>query len=157
MAKLKGLKIFEGINEDHLTQLAPLCEEVSFEANTNLFNQYEKAVDVFVIVDGEVSLVICTPKVACRQIGVVKPGEMVGWSPLLGRKMLSDTAHANTAVKALRIDGEKLLDFCRTVPEFGFEFMRKTALAMAERLSGTRAQLLDVHGINLPEIQIESD
>lgn len=154
---LRGLNIFSDVAVDHLTKLAQLCEEVTFPVDTNIFHQHDKAVDVYLILEGQVSLVICDPKVSCRQIGVVGPGEMIGWSPVLERRLLSDTARTTTQVTAIRIDGEKLVNFCRDNPEFGFEFMRRTAMAIAERLSGTRIQLLEVHGIHLPEIQIESD
>jgi CRP-like cAMP-binding protein len=155
--KLKKLKIFEDFDQKQLEKLAPLCEEVEYPARTNIFNQYDPATDVYAIVGGEVSLVYCDQKVACRQLGLVKAGEMMGWSPLVGRRLLSDTAHTNTPVTALRFDGDKMLEFCQQNPEFGFEFMRRTAVTLAERLSATRMLLMEVHGMHLPEVQVESD
>ena len=45
----------------------------------------------------------------------------------------------------------------RDNPEFGFEFMHRVAMALAQRLSATRLQLLDMSGFQLPDVQIESD
>ena len=87
----------------------------------------------------------------------VGDGELVGWSPLVGRHRLSDTARTLTPVKALAIDGEQVIALCRDNPEFGFEFMHRVAMALAERLSATRLQLLDLSGFQLPDVQIESD
>lgn len=157
IGKLKSLEAFGDIAPSHLEKLAPLCEVVNFDARTDIFRQYEKAVDVFAIVEGEVSLVLCDASVACRQIGVVKEGQLLGWSPALGRARLTDTARTETPVTALKIDGQKLLEFCQQDTEFGYEFMRRIAITLADRLSGTRRQLFEQSGLNLPEVQIESD
>ncbi|WP_197528012.1 Crp/Fnr family transcriptional regulator [Posidoniimonas polymericola] len=154
---LKNLKVFSAVPKDELQQVAELCEEVQIPAGSVLFRQNEEASDVYVIVDGEVSLVVCDAISACRQIGVARAGELVGWSSVLERRLLTDMACANTAVTALKIDGSALLDYCQSHTKFGFELMRMTALTIAERLSGTRNQLMEVHGTHLPEVRLESD
>jgi CRP-like cAMP-binding protein len=108
---------------------------------------------------GEVSLLICEPKDVCRQIAIVGEGDLVGWSPLAGRPRLSDTTVTLTSVKALVFDGNELLDFCRSNPAFGIEFMRLAASALAKRLSGTRLQLLQMCGLRFPvfDVQPETD
>jgi CRP-like cAMP-binding protein len=81
----------------------------------------------------------------------------MGWSPLVGRTRLYDTARALTPVKALVFDGDALMEFCGKNPVFGFRFMHRVACTLAERLSGTRLQLLEMSGVHLPEFPIESD
>ena len=98
------------------------------------------------IVSGHVSLVSCDPDVGCRELMTVTDGELIGWSPLLGRLLLSDSARTMTATKALAIDGQQVLDLCRDDPEFGFEFMHRTAQVLAERLDATRLQHLRMSG-----------
>ncbi len=150
---------FRQIPEQHLAKLAEICKEVELPARTTVFEEYERARDVYVLLSGEVSLLICEPKDACRQIAVVGEGDLVGWSPLVGRPRLSDTAVTLTPVKALVFDGNELLDFCRANPDFGFEFMRQAASALAMRLSGTRLQLLQMCGNRFPtfDMQPETD
>lgn len=154
---LRNVKFFHDITDDHLERLADIAKFVEFPARKEIFHEHDKAKDVFVIVSGQVSLVICEPKVGCRQLMEVGAGELVGWSPLVGRPRLSDTARTLTPTKALVIDGERALALCSEDTEFGFEFMHRTAMALAQRLSATRLQLLEMSGFQLPDVQIESD
>ena len=154
---LRGISFFHDIADEHLQELATLAREVEYPAQTTIFHEHDLAKDVYVIASGEVSLAVCGPKTACRQMMVVRGGDMMGWSPLLRRTRLSDTAVTLTPVRALAFDGGQLLDLCGRMPEFGFEFMMRAARVLAERLSATRLQLLDVSGVRLPEVQIESD
>ena len=159
VSKLQASKLFREIPNDYLEKVAALCKEVSLPAQETIFEEYDKAREVYVILSGQVSLVICEPKVSCRQIAVLGDGDLVGWSPLVGRSRLSDTAVTNTPVTALVFPAQDLLEFCESNPAFGYQFMRQAAAAMAIRLSGTRLQLLQMCGMNFPEYkqQPESD
>ena len=81
----------------------------------------------------------------------------MGWSPLVGRPRLYDTARTVTDVTALALDGQKLMEFCAANPAFGFKFMHRIACVLAERLSATRLQLYEMSRLNLPKFQLESD
>lgn len=157
--KLKKNRFFSNMPIEDLEQVAKICREVELPQRTVIFEEYDRAKEVYVLLSGQVSLVICEPKTSCRQIAVVGEGDLVGWSALLGRTRLSDTANTLTPVKALVFDGAKLSKFCAEHPTFGFEFMRQAASAMAIRLGGTRLQLLEMCGSHFPlsEQQIESD
>ena len=87
----------------------------------------------------------------------VGAGELIGWSPLVGRLRLSDTAHTVTATSAIAVNGERLLALCDEHPQFGYAFMRRATQVLAGRLSATRLQLLKMTGNVLPAVQIESD
>jgi len=154
---LRSCDFFRDIADEHLQKLAEICREVAFPAQATIFEEYGRAKTVYVVLSGEISVAICEPDDFCRQIAVVHPGELLGWSPLVGRSRLYDTARTASPVKALAFDGDQLMDFCAANPSFGFEFMRQTARVLSERLSGTRLQLLEMCGIHLPEFQLESD
>ena len=154
---LTDLAFFQGISESHLQRLADISRIVEFPARTEIFHERDQARDVYVIRHGRVSLVICEPKVGCRQLMEISDGELFGWSPLVGRTRLTDSAQTITATEAICVDAQKLLEICREDTEFGFEFMHRTAKVLAERLAATRLQLLNLSGFRLPDIQIESD
>lgn len=157
VSKLKNSRFFRDVPEGDLTKLAEICRQVDLPARTVVFEEYERAKDVYLVLSGEISLVICEPKDSCRQIAVVGDGDLLGWSPLVGRPRLSDTAVTLTPVMALVFDGHELLEFCRANPSLGFEFMRETASAMAKRLSGTRLQLLEMCGHHFPEFSMQPE
>jgi CRP-like cAMP-binding protein len=154
---LRGVEFLRDIADEYLERLAEIARPVEFRARTEMFHETDKAKDVYLIVSGNVSLYMCTQKVGCRQLMEVGAGQFVGWSPLVERPRLSDTALTLTPTEALAINGEKLLALCREVPEFGFEFMRRAAMTLSDRLSATRVQLLERSGQDLPDIQVESD
>jgi CRP-like cAMP-binding protein len=157
--RLKNSMFFRQMPDSHLDQLAAIGREVNLPAHKTIFEEYDRAKDVYIILSGEVSLVICEPKDSCRQIAVVGEGDLVGWSPLVGRSRLTDTAVTLTPVKAFVFEGKKLLEFCEANPSFGFEFMRRAATELAKRLSGTRLQLLQMCGNRFPifAMQPETD
>jgi len=154
---LRNSHFFSGCSDEHLKQLTEICRLVDFPARTTMFEEYEPARDVYVIVNGEISLAICEPEESCKQIAVVQAGDLVGWSPLVGRTRLYDTARTQTPVQALAFDGDELMEFCAANPLFGFQFMHRVACTLAERLGGTRLQLLEMSGVHLPEFPMESD
>lgn len=155
--QLRQSPLLREIAEEHLEKLAEICREVEFPARHTVFEEYEPAKAVYVVVSGEISLALCDPKKSCRQIATVRSGELLGWSPLVGRARLYDTARTVTSVKALEFDGIRLMQFCETHPSFGFALMQRVAQTLSERLSATRLQLFELSGANLPEFPLESD
>lgn len=157
LTALRGSPFFSGFADDQLRRLAELGRIEDFPARKTVFEEYDLAKDVYVILSGQISLAICEPEDKCKQIAVVHPGDLMGWSPLVGRARLYDSAHTLTPVQALAFDGEELMKFCAANPAFGFQFMHRVACTLAERLGGTRLQLLEMSGIHLPEFPTESD
>jgi CRP/FNR family transcriptional regulator, cyclic AMP receptor protein len=147
---------FAGFEQRDLEALAEHCRVVEFPNHTTIFEEFERAKEVYFVIDGQISIAICDAS-GCRQITMVGKGELLGWSPLIGRSRLFDTARAATKVRALVFDGDDLLSYCRSNAEFGFEFMRRAAAVLGERLAATRIQLLELSGVHFPEVPLESD
>lgn len=154
---LRNIGFFHGIADEHLEQLAKIARLREFPANTNMFRENDSAKEMYLITSGRVSLIICEPSVGCRELMEVGDGELIGWSPLVSRPRMSDTARTLTRTKVVAFDGEQTLEFCRQDPRFGFEFMSRVAQVLAQRLSATRLKLLEMSGFQLPSIQFESD
>jgi CRP-like cAMP-binding protein len=155
--KLRTSHFFREIDDEHLQKLAEICREVDFPARHTIFEEYEPAKAVYVILGGKLSLALCDSKKSCRQIASIRVGDLIGWSPLVGRTRLYDTARTVTPVSALEFDGGVLMQFCASNPLFGFKFMHRVACTLAERLSSTRLQLFELGGVRLTEFQLESD
>ena len=154
---LRQMDFFHDFTDEHLQRLAAICEEAEFQTHQQVFQEHDPADQVYLVVSGKLSLVICAPKVGCRQITEATPGELVGWSPLLGRPRLSDTATALAPTKLLMFNGSELLKLCDDDHELGYRFMKKTAMVLGERLGATRVQLFNACGLNLPQVHLESD
>ena len=143
-ATLRQFDLFASVSAANLRELAKLGKRVSFPEHTVIFRNHEPAVRCYVITDGAVSLEVCGSVSGCAQILTVGNGELLGWSPLLGQPFLTATAKTNCATEAIEFDGHAIVDLCERQPGFGYQIMRCTALALAQRLTATRLQLLDV-------------
>lgn len=157
MDALSEVEFLHNISTAHLERLSQISTLVEYPRHAEIFHESDEAKYVYLIVEGRVSLIVCEPKLGRRQLMEVNSGEMFGWSPLVGRYRLSDTAKAMTPVKVLEIDGPALLAFCESDPEFGFQFMHRAARVLADRLTATRMRLLEMGGLQLPPVQVESD
>ena len=157
LEKLRSSAFFQEFPPEYFEQLVDFGREIEIPARTTVFKEYDRAKDVYVILSGEISLAICDNEDSCRLIGTLRQGDLMGWSPLVGRARLYDTARTVTDVTALALDAQKLMEFCAANPTFGFKFMHRIACVLAERLSGTRLQLLEMSGVHLPKFQLESD
>jgi CRP-like cAMP-binding protein len=154
---LRGAEFFEGFADEQVRRVAAISDYVEFPAHHTIFHEDERAKEVYVIVSGRVSLVFCAPRVGCRQLMEVGRGELIGWSPLVGRSRLSDSAQTLTPTAAVAMNGERILALCDENPRFGFAFMHRAAQTLASRLNATREQLFKLNGTLLPEVQLESD
>ena len=154
---LRQLEFFRGMAENDLAKLAGIAELKEFGPREAIFHEHDIARKVYLVIRGKVSLAICAPKVGCRQIGEVSDGELIGWSPLLERPRLSDTATTTTATRVLEFDAPQLLALCDADPEFGYHFRRRMADVLAQRLHSARRHLFEVWGGRLPEVMGYTD
>jgi CRP-like cAMP-binding protein len=141
---LRELGFLRGIGDDHVKSIASLGKVVDFPEGTVIFGECEPATHCYLIVDGSVLLEIGGPA-GRKQILTVGKGELLGWSTLLGAAQLTATARTLTGTRAIELSGHHILDLCEQFPDFGYQFMRCTARALAKRLTATRLQLLDLY------------
>lgn len=147
---LKALTFLAPATDDELRRLVPAARLEQHPAGTVLFREGDYLPHVFVVVAGTVALEINGPDHRPRRFQTVGPGELLGWSPLLGPGPMTAAARALTDARVIAIDAKAVLALCDQDPTFGFQFMRRTAAAIAARLSATRLQLLDVYRHELP-------
>ena len=140
------LPFFDVFSEAEQQTLMAMAARREFSANVTIFREGELGDAVYLIESGRVGLEICTPGIGCRRVMTLKPGELLGWSPLLGlHEPLTATARAVSDVEALEFKAEPLCDLCEANPVLGFKFMRQVSRALARRLTAARLQLLDIH------------
>lgn len=143
---LRSIQFLQDLSEELLDRLASVARTVDYPAGGVIFRQGDPAANVYLVADGSVALEICAPGVGCKRILTVGSGELLGWSPVLEQARLTATARALTPTRAVEIDGKQITAICEHDPRFGYELMKRAALALAKRLSATRLQLVDVYG-----------
>jgi CRP-like cAMP-binding protein len=155
IADLRGIHALDGMPDELLEELSRAARDVDLPAGSVIFRQGDPAQAAYLLVSGQVALEICTAGEGCKRILTVAGGELLGWSPALGQQQMTATARALSDVRAIELDGTRLLAACEHNPRLGFEFMKRTALALAKRLSATRLQLLNLYGPEMAPVADE--
>jgi CRP-like cAMP-binding protein len=142
---LRGIRFLQGTSPEHLEQLASVAEVCDFDVSDIVFHDGDLADSIYLVVFGQLVLEVCTPEWGCKQIVSVGTGEMLGWSSLSEHQRMVATARVTEKTRLVRIAVAKLVAICDEDPQFGYEFMHRSMLALAKRLTATWAQLSSVH------------
>jgi len=152
---LKNVRFLHDIGDDHLQHLASLAEVREVPADTVIFREGQYFPSVSLVLEGVVSLEIQVPGRGGVRVYTISAGEELGWSPVLQAGPMTATARTLAPCRLLTFSAPQVLALCAHDPALGLEFMRRTALALAQRLNATRLQLLDVYQHELPAIPDE--
>jgi CRP-like cAMP-binding protein len=124
-------------------QIAALAEPRECLPGACIFQEGERERHVYLLVQGEVILEIKVPNLGVVKVHQVGPGDLLGWSPVLGRSAMTATARALTACRFIALDAEHIRALAERDTRFGLEFFRTMTTALADRLRATRLQLPD--------------
>jgi len=147
---LKTLAFLTPATDDELRLLIPATRCEQYPPGKMLFHEGQHIQQVYIVTTGTVALEINGPDHRPQRFQTVGSGELLGWTPILSSGPMTASARTLTDVQVVAIDGQTILKICENDPQFGFQFMRRIAAAIAARLSATRLQLLDVYGAEIP-------
>jgi|SRR3989304_2000947 len=142
---LSAIRFLRGVTQQHLEDLARIARIEECEEGEVLFSEGQPVDSVYLMVYGEVALEISASGIRPQHVLTVGAGESLGWSALLGRRRRTATAKVTERACLVRIDGKELLELCQANPRLGFEIMRQTAAALADRLNAMRLRFLGVY------------
>lgn len=149
VALLRQIRFLHEIADEDLARIAGVAQQRQVAANQVVFREGRPQTSIYLVVQGSVALEICAPGVGCRRIHTVADGDLLGWSPVLGLEQATATARTLTATTLIEVNAAQVVSICEHNPRFGYEFMRRMGLALAQRINATRLQLLDVYGSQL--------
>ncbi len=138
---LQKLRFLNGIDPAHLDQIANIAQICDCDADEILFHEGEPAKNIYLVVSGKLSLELSPSTIYSKHLVSVGPGEMLGWSSFAEQPQFAATAVVTEPARLVQIDGERLRAICESDREFGYAFMHRTMLALAQRLTTTWAQL----------------
>jgi CRP/FNR family cyclic AMP-dependent transcriptional regulator len=126
---------FSGISIGQLNMLANIAEEVEAEVGKYFHHEGDDINKVYIIVEGEVSLVTSLPQqdkeVVINTIGAE---EVFGWTSLLPPFTAGAGARANTKCKLIEFKASELREKFEEDYEFGYLMMMKISQNIRERL-----------------------
>jgi len=150
--ELGEIRFFQGLSETHLKHIAQIAELQTVASGAPVFREGDASSHVYIVSEGRVSLEIRVPGRGAVQIQTVGSGELLGWSPMLESGPMTATARSVAPSRLIALHVPQLLALCQRDPSLATELMRRTALALAQRLKATRLQLLDVYRQEMPAI-----
>jgi CRP-like cAMP-binding protein len=141
---LKGYSFFSSLNQEFLDKVASLGQFVSIEAGGWLFQQEDKAVNLYMIYDGQISLNISFRDHIIDTMNPYMKGEIIGWSALVKPCIYTLGARAEEASRLIGFNGEKLMKLMEENGEAGFILLRNLSEVIGERLINTYIQLMSM-------------
>ena len=141
---LKQFPLFEGFSDDQVDLLRPLFVPSECHASTVLFQQGEPASFFYLLISGEVAIHYKPDDGEEIVIARIKPGEMVGWSAVIGRRGYTSAAVCTEYSRLLRVRGADLQKMCIEHPETGNQFVDRMADVVAHRLESNHPQVLQL-------------
>jgi CRP-like cAMP-binding protein len=130
-----------GLGDPHAGQLARLAELKEYAPGAVIFRQGEDFPFLCLVFDGKVCLEVTVSGQPVAEVHRGGPGELLGWSPVLGRRAMTATGRAATPLRLAVIEIEQVLGLCESDPAFGSAFHRQVAEVLSSRLDETRRRL----------------
>ncbi len=143
--KLDQLNFCKGLSFEYQRRLFAAGEIKEYQPGERLFFEGQNSKEIYLLADGQVILETSIPGQDPMRLQMVGPGELLGWSPVLGLGVMTATARAITPCHLLALDAERILSMAEEDPKFVLEFMRRVAITLARRLNATRLQLLQTY------------
>lgn len=143
--EVAGLGLFASLRAEEHAALAAMAVRESFPAGSTVFAEGDPPGDLYFVLEGRVTLCQRVTGRADTCFLSLRHGELLGWSALLRRPRVA-TARVVVASELLRFPASDLLELCERDPAVGYCVMRHAFEELADRLSDTRLQLLDMFG-----------
>ena len=142
---LQEIEFLRDMPLEYLEKIADISKICDFDEFDTVFRDGEQAENLYMVVSGNVHVESLVGNGRYELILTLGPGELVGWSSLLGGRYTTRARTPDTA-RLLQIKVKQLMALSNRDPQFGFELMSRTTEALARRLSMTRNQLLEAQG-----------
>lgn len=139
----KEIKFFEKYTEEQLHKIASVSSVKEFKVKEIIFEQYDELKEIYVLLQGSLSLGISLPKDKRIHLGTIEEGQLFSWSAIFPPYISTAWVMAVTPAKVIAIDARKLNAEIEKDCDFGFKTMSKIAQTISHRLSDTRFQLMN--------------
>jgi CRP-like cAMP-binding protein len=137
---------FAGMPPEWLALIAGCGQNVVYPPGATIAREGEEADEFFAVRRGKVAIEIFVPGKGSLSIQTLGDDAILGWSWILPPHRWMFDLRAIETTHAVRFDTTCLHTKCDESPAMGYEFMKRFAAVVSDRLNATRLQLLDVYG-----------
>jgi len=140
---LKGISFFKGYTDKQLETILKMSSIKEFKVKDIMFEQYDELSEVYVLMQGSLSLGISLAQEKRIHLGTIEEGQLFSWSAIFPPFISTAWVMAVTPAKVISINSKKLNSEIEKDCDFGFRTMSKIAQTISHRLSDTRFQLMN--------------
>lgn len=133
------------LDDRHLATLAQIVIPVHEPSGSILFKEGAPANALWVVCSGAIALDIQVSGRAPVRVQTLGPRDLLGWSALVGDGSMTTTATAIEDTQLLQLPAMPLKELCLADHTLGYAVMGNVARSLANRLHGTRLQLVDLY------------
>ncbi len=162
---LKNSELFQGLNDEELDKLVPICHLETYEAGAVMFCEGVGCRYVQTVKSGRVALetelAISRSSVERATIDVLSDGSSFCWSALMEPHILTSSGRCLERTEIVALDGEKLKALMDENPHIGYKVANNLVKVVASRLQHTKQtmeRILSVifHDLKAPLAAAES-
>ncbi len=139
---LRKYPYFAGVGEDNLKALALISHELPIEAGETIFTKGDPAQALFLVISGEVDIILENEAEERFIVDTVPADHMLGWSAVVEPYEDTATGIARTDGKLLSIDAKYLRELLEHDPLMGFRMMQQVAGVLRHRMQAARVLVL---------------
>jgi len=137
------------LNKEQLELLNSLFEVFTCPADHPIFEQNDQASYLYLLISGKVVLHYKPYDGTRIVLTHLNPGDVFGWSAVVGESVYTSGIYSETEVKAVRIRGSDLQKLCREHPDLGSIMLDRLAEAVSGRWQDSRRQVQAILARNL--------
>ncbi len=139
---LRQMDLTAGLSDVELGELAKIAHHTEFSAATVVFREGQNQSVIYWVVDGSITLETTGARLKPIVLLTVGPGEVLGWSALVGDSRMTAKASAVTNTRLIGFPADDLKKLCDENHELGYRVMNSIAENLSRRLHATRQFLV---------------
>jgi CRP-like cAMP-binding protein len=136
--EMESVAFLRDLGESYLAKIAAMARLKEYGEGSILFSEGDVSHDIYFLLSGEVRLVTELLGGEPVTIYTAGPGEMIGWSPVLGGGPMTATACVSSRSRVAVLGASRVLGLCEQDPRFGMAFLRQVGVFLSDRLTSTR-------------------
>jgi CRP-like cAMP-binding protein len=140
---LKKMSFFDEFSDEQLKTIAEMSSIKEFKVKDILFEQYDELSEVYILLEGSLSLGISIAREKRIHLGTIEEGQLFSWSAVFKPYISTAWVMAITPARVIAIDAKKLTMEIEKDCSFGLKTMSKIAYTLSHRLADTRFQLMN--------------
>jgi CRP-like cAMP-binding protein len=140
--------LFQGLSAETRKKILDTAVEESHAQGDLLFHQDDPALNFYILTEGRVRISVGRQGLLAHVSS--DPGDMIGWSSLVGNNTYTASAECLSPVKVSKIEKSQLDEILHEDPVSGMAFFKHLAALIGLRLVDSYKATLAAHGVHEP-------